>query len=423
MVALPSSFFPLPRKSGEKSGLPQIIIRAKTRTRQNAKDMPRRDLSVNQRHQAEVVIVSAALGARQRDLDSDSEAEEEACRLRRRVRYLLIWREAPRLNWLPFRNYVHKHLDDFSDEECESLFRFRTIADVKRLTAALGVPNPVLTPSRYAWTAEDAVMILLARFARRDTLDKLAMDFGRRPSAVSEVLHAMYSFLWDRFYEPLLDLQRWKAHIPGWADAVHRKGAPLQDCWGFVDCTLCPIARPGVNQREFYSGHKRHHGQKFLGVTAPCGLAVFIWGLCGGRRHDSHALDQSALLDELAALHSHFLRQFCLYGDAAFPHSVHLQVGYRGAALNALMQLFNQWMSGSRIAVEWDFGQVGRLFPYALHKQAMLVGSMPVGKIFFAAFLLKNCHACIYGNIISSYFEMTPPTVEDYLNINADVPL
>ena len=47
------------------------------------------------------------------------------------------------------------------------------------------------------------------------------------------------------------------------AAAIQAKGAPLDQCIGFIDGTVHPIARPTVNQRIMYSGHKRVHCIKF----------------------------------------------------------------------------------------------------------------------------------------------------------------
>ena len=46
-----------------------------------------------------------------------------------------------------------------------------------------------------------------------------------------------------------------------YADAVHQSGAALDNCWGFIDGTVRPVCRPGVNQRVLYNGHKRVHSK------------------------------------------------------------------------------------------------------------------------------------------------------------------
>ena len=47
------------------------------------------------------------------------------------------------------------------------------------------------------------------------------------------------------------------------SDAIHRRGAPLTSCIGFIDGTVRQITRPTRNQRHVYSGHKRVHCLKF----------------------------------------------------------------------------------------------------------------------------------------------------------------
>ena len=51
-----------------------------------------------------------------------------------------------------------------------------------------------------------------------------------------------------------------------YADAVSDKGAALNNCFGFVDGTIC---RPGEHQRMVYNGHKRVHALKFQAVAHP----------------------------------------------------------------------------------------------------------------------------------------------------------
>ena len=47
------------------------------------------------------------------------------------------------------------------------------------------------------------------------------------------------------------------------SSAIYLKGAPLTQCWGFIDGTVRPIPRPVKNQKILYSGHKRVHCIKF----------------------------------------------------------------------------------------------------------------------------------------------------------------
>ncbi|KAL3242594.1 hypothetical protein MRX96_047712 [Rhipicephalus microplus] len=48
--------------------------------------------------------------------------------------------------------------------------------------------------------------------------------------------------------------------------AVHNRGTPLINCWGFVDGTARPNCRPSVDQSEYFYDHKRTHVVKYQAV-------------------------------------------------------------------------------------------------------------------------------------------------------------
>ena len=53
------------------------------------------------------------------------------------------------------------------------------------------------------------------------------------------------------------------------ADVIHAKGVPLENCFGFIDGTVRPIARPDQKQGIVYNGHKLVHSLKFQSVALP----------------------------------------------------------------------------------------------------------------------------------------------------------
>lgn len=69
--------------------------------------------------------------------------------------------------------------------------------------------------------------------------------------------------IYDRFHHLLDSLDLVWLDPEAFAEAVNEKGAPLTGCWGFIDGTPRPIARPVGNQRIMFSGHKRTHCLKF----------------------------------------------------------------------------------------------------------------------------------------------------------------
>ena len=66
-----------------------------------------------------------------------------------------------------------------------------------------------------------------------------------------------------------------------YADVIHAKGAPLENCFGFIDGTVRPIARPDQQQRIVYNGHRRVHSLKFQSVALPNGLIGNMYGPVG----------------------------------------------------------------------------------------------------------------------------------------------
>ena len=73
-----------------------------------------------------------------------------------------------------------------------------------------------------------------------------------------------------------------QANLERFAEVVHRKGAPLNNCFAFVDGTVHPICRPStVNQRLLYNGHKHFHGIKFQSVVIPDGMTANMHGPVG----------------------------------------------------------------------------------------------------------------------------------------------
>ena len=61
-------------------------------------------------------------------------------------------------------------------------------------------------------------------------------------------------------------------------DAITGIGAPLPNCFGFVDGTVRPTCRPGEHQRIVYNGHKRVNALKFQSTALPNDLIGNLYG-------------------------------------------------------------------------------------------------------------------------------------------------
>ena len=78
----------------------------------------------------------------------------------------------------------------------------------------------------------------------------------------------------------------------------------------------------------------------------------------------------------------------CIYGDPAYPLSVHLHGPFRDAYLTPQRQLYNQSMSSVRTLVDWLFVDVQNYFKFLNLKKNLKVGLSSVGKMYVVSTLL-----------------------------------
>ena len=78
------------------------------------------------------------------------------------------------------------------------------------------------------------------------------------------------------------------------------------------------------------------------------------------------------------------------------------------------MEAFNAFMSSVRISEEWLFGDVINYFKLLDFKTNLKIGISSIGKMYIVCALLHNARTCLYGNETSSFFELEPPTLEEY---------
>lgn len=153
-------------------------------------------------------------------------------------------------------------------------------------------------------------------------------------------------------------------------------------------------------------------------ISSKLVLSCFFFYLVEGKRHDSRMLQMSGLLLQLQQ-HSHdeALQPLCIYGDLAYPLRVHLQAPYRHAHLTADQDAFNSSMSKVRSAVEWVFGDIVSYFAFLDFKKNLKMGLSPVGTMYSACALVRNAHTCLYSSMSSSFFDLEPPTIQQYFQL------
>ena len=140
-----------------------------------------------------------------------------------------------------------------------------------------------------------------------------------------------------------------------------------------------------------------------------------IWDL--GRCHDAFMLGQSGLLPKLRNITKPNREPYIIiYGDPAYGLSRNILAPFRGAVLTAEERQFNSAMSKVRVSVEWGFGKIMQNFAFVDFKKNLKILLQHVTKYYLVAGILTNCHTCLYGSIVSRFFELSPPQLEVYLS-------
>jgi len=209
--------------------------------------------------------------------------------------------------------------------------------------------------------------------------------------------------------------------IKSYAQVIEAVGGP-EHIWGFVDGTLRSICRPEHEQHQFYTGYKRCHAVKFQGITTPDGLIVSLAGPFEGKLGDWLAWRQSGVENILRDIFSENVEpgRLFLYGDHAYSLSFGIICPFKNTTVRQITQeekTFNAKMSGYRIAIEHSFGKVVNLWSFIAFKNGLQIGLSPIGSYYAIAVLLTNLHTCLYGSQIALHFEVVPPSVDSYLNL------
>ena len=99
------------------------------------------------------------------------------------------------------------------------------------------------------------------------------------PSFIKTSFLEIVDDIYDRFGHLLDSLDLSWLDPALFAELIHNKGALLEQCWGFIDGTPRPMARPTRNQHIMFSEHKRVHCIKFQVAYHSTLTSLFRYGL------------------------------------------------------------------------------------------------------------------------------------------------
>ena len=309
---------------------------------------------------------------------------------------------------LPYWQYQHFDLDQLSDDECQAEFRFLK-NDIYTLMDTMNVPDEFTCYNGFKVDGLKSLCVLLKRFAYPCRYLDMIPRFAMAVPQLSMVTNKMMNFVYNTWGHLLTSFnQQWLSpgSLERFCRAIHDKGAPLQNCFGFVDGTVRRVCRPGRHQRILYNGHKKVHAIKFQSIATPNGLVANLYGPVEGKRHDSMMLAMSGLLPSLT---QHAIDRngnpLCIYGDPAYPHRPQLQTAFKGANVTPIQNQWNHAMNKTRTSVEWVFGDIINYFKFLDFHKNLKIQLSAVGKMYIVCALLQNVRSSFYGSTTSIYFD------------------
>ena len=78
------------------------------------------------------------------------------------------------------------------------------------------------------------------------------------------------------------------------------------------------------------------------------------------------------------------------------------------------MMDFNKSMSTVRESLKWLFNDIATYFKFKFKFKNLKIGLNSVGKMYVVCALLRNALAYLYGNQTSTFFELDPPSLQEY---------
>ena len=156
--------------------------------------------------------------------------------------------------------------------------------DIAALAEALQIPDLISCNQRSKAEGTEALCMLLKRFAYPCRYSDMVPRFARPVPVMSMVTNEMLDYIYTVHSHRIIN---WNPAVLNpqalqtYAQVISQRGSPLQNCFGFVDGTVRPIARPDNNQRIVYNGHKRVHALKFQSLSLPNGLIGHLYGPVG----------------------------------------------------------------------------------------------------------------------------------------------
>ena len=183
----------------------------------------------------------------------------------------------------PYDSYAPFDLEELDESESFAEFRFGK-RDIRILKEVLLIPDTITCSQRSVCDGLEGLCMLLKLLSYPCRYADMVHRFAKPVPVLSMITNQMIDFVYNVHGNRVLN---WNhevlspVNLQTYVDAVTARGAPLPNCFGFIDGTVRPISRPGEHQRLLYNGHKRVHALKFQSIALPNGLIGNLYGPVG----------------------------------------------------------------------------------------------------------------------------------------------
>ncbi|ETV82247.1 hypothetical protein H257_04947 [Aphanomyces astaci] len=242
-----------------------------------------------------------------------------------------------------------------------------------------------------------------------------ASDFSIHVNAFSDIMDDATSLFLYRFTVPQLRVLCVALHLPSTVTTSSRDYVPCIEALAMTCRRLAEPCQMYHVANEFGRSSGAVSRIVKTAITAPDGLVVSMYGLVGGRLHDSMVLSMCGILDTISLIPE--LNGHMMYGDLAYGCRPHLCCPFSNVPHGSNADNFNKSMSSVREAVEWSFHLIKCLWSFMDWSKTQKDQQLPIGQLWIVCVLLTNCHTCLQpmGNQISMYFICKPPSLEEML--------
>jgi hypothetical protein len=350
---------------------------------------------------------------------------------------------------LPKLTRHHRTIDSLNDEDIPIYFRFRSKDQLRRLLVGFKFPDFVRLCNNHLFTGDEILLVSLYRFHRPVTCSDyiFRVFFGLNDVYVSLIFNYFLNYMENTWGSLLTDnMLYWLPSLPNFARAIQKKcgelGCPFPDpgtengfrVFGFIDNTMNATCRPGggpsrdgtnaprndpLIQRAFYNGWKKTHGFKWQTVDLPNGMNFNVWGPVSLRHNDLYTLHHSDINTKIYNLQAMNDKQYVIYGDSAYAslNYSHVKARHTYANITAREIAENKALSSCREIIEWDYGDVGKMWTAVDYKKALKLRAMNIKGMYFVALLLRNAYVTMNGCNTAEKFELIAPSFENWLKV------